>query len=113
MNKTNKKESEFLNDKEGNNNKIIDGQNIIDIIKGTYDYDEIKNIVEDRVDFYMMKKYEELSNDYDRKINDLLEIQENVFIRKEMIKQKIISLKNYLKSYCKKHNIDYDSLTDN
>ena len=113
MNKTNTKESEFQNEKETNINIIIDGHNIIDIIKDTYDYDEIKNIVEDKVDSYMMKKYEELSKDYEGKINDLLELQENVFIKKEMIKQKIISLKNYLMSYCKKHNIDYDSLTEN
>ena len=60
----------------------------------------------------MKKKYDELSSEYDRKINDLLEIQENVFIKKEMIKQKIVSLKNYLMSYCKKNNIDYVSLRE-
>ncbi len=110
MNKTDTKSNEFQNETE--ENIKIDEKNIIDIIKDTYDYDEIKTIVEDKVDFYMKKKYEELSSEYDRKINDLLEIQENAFIKKEMIKQKIISLKNYLKSYCKKHNIDYDSLRE-
>ena len=110
MNKTDTKLNEFQNETEANIK--IDEKNIIDIIKDTYDYDEIKTIVEDKVDFYMKKKYDELSSEYDRKINDLLEIQENVFIEKEMIKQKIISLKNYLKSYCRKNNIDYDSLRE-
>mgnify|MGYP003571602173 CR=1 FL=1 len=110
MNKTDTKSNEFQNESE--TNIKIDEKNIIDIIKDTYDYDEIKTIVEDKVDFYMKKKYDELSSEYDRKINDLLEIQENAFIKKEMIKQKIASLKNYLKSYCKKNNIDYDSLRE-
>ena len=110
MNKIDIKSNEFQNETEENIN--INEKNIIDIIKDTYDYDEIKKIVEDKVDFYMMKKYEELSSEYEGKINDLLEIQENVFIKKEMIKQKIISLKNYLMSYCKKNNIDYDSLRE-
>ena len=110
MNKIDIKSNEFQNETKENIN--IDEKNIIDIIKDTYDYDEIKKIVEDKVDFYMMKKYEELSSEYEGKINDLLEIQENVFIKKEMIKQKIISLKNYLMSYCKKNNIDYDSLRE-
>ena len=111
MNKTDTKSNGFQNESKAN--IITDRRNAIDIIKGTYNYDEIKAIVENKVDFYMMKKYEELSNDYERKINDLLEIQENVFIKKEMIKQKIISLKNHLMSYCKNHNIDYDSLREN
>ena len=110
MNKIDIKSNEFQNETEENIN--INEKNIIDIIKDTYDYDEIKKIVEDKVDFYMMKKYEELSSEYEGKINDLLELQENVFIKKEMIKQKIISLKNYLMSYCKKNNIDYDSLRE-
>ena len=110
MNKTDIKSNEFQNETEENIN--INEKNIIDIIKDIYDYNEIKKIVEDKVDFYMMKKYEELSSEYEGKINDLLEIQENVFIKKEMIKQKIISLKNYLMSYCKKNNIDYDSLRE-
>ena len=110
MNKIDIKSNEFQNETEENIN--INEKNIIDIIKDTYDYDEIKKIVEDKVDFYIMKKYEELSSEYEGKINDLLEIQENVFIKKEMIKQKIISLKNYLMSYCKKNNIDYDSLRE-
>ena len=110
MNKIDIKSNQFQNETEENIN--INEKNIIDIIKDTYDYDEIKKIVEDKVDFYMMKKYEELSSEYEGKINDLLEIQENVFIKKEMIKQKIISLKNYLMSYCKKNNIDYDSLRE-
>ncbi len=110
MNKTDINSNEFKNKTETNIN--IDANNITDVIKDTYDYDEIKAIVEEKVDFYMMKKIEELSNYYEGKINDLLEIQENVFIKKEMIKQKIISLQNYLKSYCKKNNIDYDNIRE-
>ena len=110
MNKTDINTNEFKNETEININ--IDEKNIIDVLKDTYEYDEIKAIVEDKVDFYMMKKFEELSNYYEGKINDLLEVQENVFIKKEMIKQKIISLQNYLKSYCKKNNIDYDNIRE-
>ena len=44
MNKTDTKLNEFQNETEANIK--IDEKNIIDIIKDTYDYDEIKTIVE-------------------------------------------------------------------
>ena len=117
MNKTDKDANEINSDmshkkSEIKNNINLNEDNVIDIIEEKYDNEEIKKIIEDKVDFYMNKEYEELFNEYEEKINDLLEYQEKVFIKNEILKQKIYSLNNYLKLYCKKNNIDYDIISN-
>ena len=117
MNKTDKDANEINSDmshkkSEIKNNINLNEDNVIDIIEEKYDNEEIKKIIEDKVDFYMNREYEELFNEYEEKINDLLEYQEKVFIKNEILKQKIYSLNNYLKLYCKKNNIDYDIISN-
>ena len=117
MNKTDKDANEINSDMSHKKSEIkndinLNEDNVIDIIEEKYDNEEIKKIIEDKVDFYMNKEYEELFNEYEEKINDLLEYQEKVFIKNEILKQKIYSLNNYLKLYCKKNNIDYDIISN-
>ena len=117
MNKTDKDANEINSDmshkkSEIKNNINLNEDNVIDIIEEKYNNEEIKKIIEDKVDFYMNREYEELFNEYEEKINDLLEYQEKVFIKNEILKQKIYSLNNYLKLYCKKNNIDYDIISN-
>ena len=72
-------------------------------------YDEIKKVIEYKVDLYMMKEYYELFDAYDEKIYNLLLTQEKLFIKNEIMNQKLNYLINYLKCYCKKKHIDYET----
>ena len=51
-----------------------------------------------KIDFYFNKNYYKIKNEYDQKLENLLENLETLFVKKEMIKQKIIVLRNYLDS---------------
>ena len=82
-----------------NENIFVEENNYINI---KYDIHEIKRIIEDKVDLYMMKEYIGLFNSFEEKINNLLLIQEKLFIKNEIMRQKIKHLENYLKSYSKK-----------
>ena len=82
-------------------------ENIIDYINKNIDYGELKKIIEQKIDYYLMKEYNELLNSLEEKMEDLLMKQEKIFIKKEMLKQKIFYLEKYLKSYYKKNNIEY------
>ena len=77
---------------------IFDEKDIIDLIKGNYDYEKIKKIIVAKIDFYFNKNYYKIKNDYDQKLENLLENLETLFVKNEMIKQKIIVLRNYLDS---------------
>ena len=50
----------------------------------------------------MMKEYIGFFNSFEEKINNLLLLQEKLFIKNEIMRQKIKHLENYLKSYSKK-----------
>ena len=79
-------------------------EEIINLINNNYTYEEIKRIIEKKVDYYISNKFNnEMIKIYDEKMNDLLELQENLFIKNEMIKQKIFVLENYLYSLKKKN----------
>ena len=77
---------------------IFDEKDIMDLIKGNYDYEKIKKIIVAKIDFYFNKNYYKIKNEYDQKLENLLENLENLFVKNEMIKQKIIVLRNYLNS---------------
>ena len=77
---------------------IFDEKDIMDLIKGNYDYEKIKKIIVAKIDFYFNKNYYKIKNDYDQKLENLLENLETLFVKNEMIKQKIIVLRNYLDS---------------
>ena len=47
-------------------------------------YDDLKKVIENKVDLYMMKEYFELFDFYDEKINNLLITQEKLFIKNEI-----------------------------
>lgn len=70
----------------------------MDLIKGNYDYEKIKKIIVAKIDFYFNKNYYKIKNEYDHKLENLLENLETLFVKNEMIKQKIIVLRNYLDS---------------
>ena len=82
------------------NNKILNS-----------DIEKIRKKIEEKVDFYMMKKYVDLFSSYNEKLSDLLAIQEKTFIKNEMIKQQIFHLEKYLKDLYKKNKIDYESIS--
>ena len=72
--------------------------------------DELREEIEKRVDLQFQDKYKEMSEYYENRIFDLLNEQEKVFTKSEMIKAKINTLENYLKNYCKINGIDFDEL---
>ena len=73
-------------------------EEIIKLINNEYDLEEIKKIIEAKVDYFMFNKYNNEIKIYEGKINDLLNFQESLFIKNEMIKEKIKMLMNYLDS---------------
>ena len=73
-------------------------EEIIKLINNEYDLEEIKKIIEAKVDYFMFNKYNNEIKIYEGKINDLLNFQESLFIKNEMIKEKIKMLLNYLDS---------------
>ena len=77
---------------------IFDEKDIKNLIKRNYDYEKIKKIIVAKIDFYFNKNYYKIKNEYDQKLENLLENLETLFVKNEMIKQKIIVLRNYLDS---------------
>ena len=103
---------ENIPQKEKEKNENIDGKTKYDLTKINYNSDDFKKLIEERVDWYLMKEYDELFKLYEFKLNDLLGVQEKIFIKNEIIKQKIKYLENYLKNYCIKNNINYELLVN-
>ena len=71
---------------------------LIKLMNDNYNLEEIKKIIEAKVDYFMFNKYNNEIKIYEGKINDLLNFQESLFIKNEMIKEKIKMLMNYLDS---------------
>ena len=76
----------------------IKDKNINDCKNIDSDFEEIKQIIEQKIDFYILEDYNELLNYLEEKMNILLIKQENQFIKNQMIKQKIYYLENYIKN---------------
>ena len=94
-----------------NKNEIKDNNIVVSNKKINTNMEQIRKEIEEKVDFYMMKGYDELFSSYNEKLNDLLMIQEKVFIKNEMIKQQIFYLENYLKNLSKKNKKDDESIS--
>ena len=73
-------------------------EEMINILNNNYDCEEIKGIIEAKIDSLMLGKNNEIVKLYEEKINELLEIQEKLYVKNEIIKQKILFLDNYLDS---------------
>ena len=71
---------------------------------------QFKEELEKMIDEKFEKEYIKLNNDYEEKINELLNEQEKIYNKNEIIKAKYNMLEKYLKNYCRKLNIDYESL---
>ena len=75
--------------------------------------DEMKEEIEKMVDKQFEEEYIKLNNEYEDKIEELLNIQEKIFNKNEIVKAKYNALERYLRNYCKKANIDYEGLLTN
>ena len=66
--------------------------------------------IEKLIDEQLEEEYIKLNGEYEQKIEQLLNEQENIFNKNELIKAKYYALEKYLKYYCKKLNVDYESM---
>ena len=74
---------------------------------------ELKEQIENMVDKQFEEEYRKLNAEYEEKIEELIQEQEDISNRNEIIKAKYEALEEYLKNYCKKANIDYNELLKN
>ena len=75
--------------------------------------EELKEQIEKMVDKEFELQYKELNNYYEQKVEELLNEQETIFNKNEILKQQFNSLVKYIKNYCRKANIDYEALITN
>ena len=75
--------------------------------------EELKEQIEKMVDKEFELQYKELNNYYEQKVEELLNEQETIFNKNEILKQQFNSLVRYIKNYCRKANIDYETLITN
>ena len=71
---------------------------------------ELKEQIERMVDAQFNEVYKRINAEYDEKIEELIDEQEEISNKNEMIKSKYEALEEYLKNYCKRVNIDYENL---
>ena len=112
FNNTTMANSTFIN----NSYNIDDSKNLTQniIIPQKMDLSpEVKEQIEKMVDSQFEEAYKALNDEYDMKIEELINEQEEISNKNEMIKSKYEALEEYLKNYCKRANIDYESLLKN
>ena len=71
---------------------------------------ELKEQIKRMVDVQFDEVYKRINTEYDKKIEELIDEQEEISNKNEMIKSKYEALEEYLKNYCKRVNIDYENL---
>ena len=104
----------FANSSSMNNSSYINiskniTQNIIEPKKAEIS-PEIKAQIEKMVDLQFEEEYKKLNAEYDMIIEELINEQEEISNKNEMIRAKYDALEEYLKNYCKRANIEYESL---
>ena len=101
--------STLINDTSLTNNSKELSQNTIILEKAEIS-PEIKEQIEKMVDDQFEEEYKKINAEYDKKIEELINEREEICNKNEMIKSKYEALEEYLRNYCKRMNIDYDSL---
>ena len=101
--------STLINDTSLMNNSKELSQNTIILEKAEIS-PEIKEQIEKMVDDQFEEAYKIINAEYDQKIEELINEREEICNKNEMIKSKYEALEEYLRNYCKRMNIDYDSL---
>ena len=106
----------YLNDNTMANSNYINNSSNLDLAQNSIDLEnkeispEIKEQIERMVDAQFEETYKNINTEYDAKIEELLNEQEEICNKNEMIKAKYEALEEYLKNYCKRMNIDYEGL---
>ena len=112
----NNSDRSYLNDTTMANSNYINNSSNLDLAQNSIDLEnkeispEIKEQIERMVDAQFKETYKNINAEYDSKIEELLNEQEEICNKNEMIKAKYEALEEYLKNYCKRMNIDYESL---
>ena len=112
----NNSDRSYLNDTTMANSNYINNSSNLDLAQNSIDLEnkeispEIKEQIERMVDAQFEETYKNINAEYDAKIEELLNEQEEICNKNEMIKAKYEALEEYLKNYCKRMNIDYEGL---
>ena len=112
----NNSDRSYLNDTTIANSNYINNSSKLDLAQNSIDLEnkeispEIKEQIERMVDAQFEETYKNINTEYDAKIEELLNEQEEICNKNEMIKAKYEALEEYLKNYCKRMNIDYEGL---
>ena len=88
-------------------------KNINDYININFDSEELKRLIGKKIEFFKNKELIELSLHLEEKLNAFLIKQEEIFIKKEILKRKAFYFDKYLIFYCKLNNLDYKGVFDN
>ena len=98
------------------NSNFCDFSSTLDLVQNTIILEkkeiapELKEQIERMVDAHFEETYKNINTEYDAKIEELLNEQEEICNKNEMIKAKYEALEEYVKNYCKRMNIDYEGL---
>ncbi len=98
------------------NSNFCDFSSKLDLVQNTIILEkkeiapELKEQIERMVDAQFNEVYKRINAEYDEKIEELIDEQEEISNKNEMIKSKYEALEEYLKNYCKRVNIDFESL---
>ena len=112
----NNSDRSYLNDTTMANSNYINNSSNLDLAQNSIDLEnkeispEIKEQIERMVDAQFEETYKNINTEYDAKIEELLNEQEEICNKNEMIKAKYEALEEYVKNYCKRMNIDYEGL---
>ena len=71
---------------------------------------EIKEQIAKMVDAQFSEEYNKLNQEFNDKIEELINEQEMMDDKYEIIKAKYDALEEYIRNYCKRNNIDFNSL---
>ena len=98
------------------NSNVCDFSSTLDLAQNTIILEkkeiapELKEQIKRMVDVQFDEVYKRINAEYDEKIEELIDEQEEISNKNEMIKSKYEALEEYLKNYCKRVNIDYENL---
>ena len=113
----NKNNDDDYNFEDSINNKTLDqtmlkNEKIDEIDENKLISKEYKEEIERMVDKQFEIEFINLKKEYETKLEELLNEQEKLINKNEILNAKFYILERYLEHYCKKENIDYESLLE-